>query len=91
MTKRIIQYIFSGICCLLTVAACLEEKDPLNYSPAVTTGGVTNIGYTNATLAGAIRQKHQLGHCGRRHLDFRTQRPGSLHETGGSRVNLLLV
>ena len=56
MTKRIIQYIFSGICCLLTVAACLEEKDPLNYSPAVTTGGVTNIGYTNATLAGAIRQ-----------------------------------
>ena len=56
MTKRIIQYILSGICCLLTVAACLEEKDPLNYSPAVTTGGVTNIGYTNATLAGAIRQ-----------------------------------
>ena len=48
MTKRIIQYILSGICCLLTVAACLEEKDPLNYSPAVTTGGVTNIGYTKS-------------------------------------------
>lgn len=56
MTKRIIFPILCTLSCLLTLIACLEEKDPLNYSPNVTTGTATDIGYTNATLSGTIRQ-----------------------------------
>ena len=56
MTKRIIFPILCTLSCLLTLMACLEEKDPLNYSPNVATGTATDIGYTNATLSGTIRQ-----------------------------------
>ena len=56
MTKRIILPILCTLSCLLTLMACLEEKDPLNYSPNVVTGTATDIGYTSATLSGSIRQ-----------------------------------
>ena len=56
MTKRIILPILCTLSCLLTLMACLEEKDPLNYSPNVATGTATDIGYTSATLSGSIRQ-----------------------------------
>ena len=56
MTKRIIFPILCTLSCLLTLMACLEEKDPLNYSPNVATGTATDIGYTGATLSGNIRQ-----------------------------------
>ena len=97
MTKRIIFPILCTLSCLLTLMACLEEKDPLNYSPNVATGTATDIGYTNATLSGTIRQNTGTHiadggiHRRRRHPAVRAQRYGGLHQARGDRIGLLLL
>ena len=66
MTKRIIPHILGILCGLLVIAACLEEKDPLNYSPNVATGQATDITYTGATLSGTIQRNANtiVAECG---------------------------
>ena len=66
MTKRIILPILCALGCLLTLMACLEEKDPLNYAPTVNTGQATDITYTGATLSGTIQRNANtiVAECG---------------------------
>ena len=66
MTKRIIFPILCTLSCLLTLMACLEEKDPLNYAPTVNTGQATDITYTGATLSGTIQRNANtiVAECG---------------------------
>ena len=66
MTKRIIFPILCTLSCLLTLMACLEEKDSLNYAPTVSTGQATDITYTGATLSGTIQRNANsiVAECG---------------------------
>ena len=66
MTKRIIPHILGILCGLLAITACLEEKDPLNYAPTVSTGQATDITYTGATLSGTIQRNANsiVAECG---------------------------